>query len=592
MPARIEDYALVGDGETAALIGRDGSVDWLCWPRFDSDACFAALLGFTNNGRWLIAPDGDDEVRVSRRYQPDTLVLETDFATAAGAVRVIDFMPLRRGSSALCRLVIGLRGRVAMRLHLRLRFGYGLIQPWMQPCEGGHVARCGPDQVMLRGAVPARMDDHDLVAAFTVEAGQRLDFVLSYAASHDELPASFDAGQALTATAAFWRDWIGKFDKPTHWPDATRRSLITLKALVNRPTGGLVAAPTTSLPEQPGGKLNWDYRYCWLRDATFTVAALLNAGYHDEARRWRDWLLRAVGAAPRHIQIMYRLDGGRHLDEWEVNWLPGFNFARPVRVGNSASQQRQTDVFGEVLDALDLSDRAGIPPAEQGLAMQELLVREIERLWREPDQGLWESRGEPRHHTYSVVMAWVGVDRFLRGAAVRAGRVEPATVQRLSAVRAEIHAQVCAAGFHPGRGTFVGHFGGEALDASLLLLPLVGFLPADDPRIAATIAAIERELMQGGLVLRQPTGNREPQGAFLACSFWLADCRAMQGRTTAAREAFERALEVRNDVGLLSEEYNVRGRHLAGNFPQALTHLALVTSALGLSGPVLQRGGG
>lgn len=587
MPALIEDYALVADGETAALIGRDGSVDWLCWPRFDSDACFAALLGRPEHGRWLIAPAGA-VTRGTRRYQPDTMVLETDFATDGGAVRIIDFMPLRADGPALVRIVVGIEGAVDMRLDLRLRFDYGRIRPWTEACQGGFVARCGPDQTVLRGPVAMTLHDGDITGAFRVTAGQRLAFVLRHAASYHDLPAALDAEGALAATEAYWRDWIGRFDRPTQWPEATRRSLLTLKALINRPSGGLIASVTTSLPEQPGGRLNWDYRYCWLRDTSFAVSALLNAGYHDEALRWRDWLLRAIGAAPRHMQIMYRIDGGRHLQEWEADWLPGFRWARPVRVGNAAATQLQVDVFGEVLESLALAHEDGIALSPQGFALAGEIAGELERVWREPDQGLWESRAEPHHYTYSKVMAWVGVDRFLRMAAAN-GHLAEEKLAALRALRAEIHAEICQEAFHPGRGTFVRTFGDEEVDASLLLLPLVGFLPIDDPRIGATIAAIERELMEDGLVRRHRTSSLDPQGAFLACSFWLADCRNMQGRHDAARAAFERALDVRNDVGLLAEEYNIRNGHLAGNFPLALTHVALVRSALGLSAPPARR---
>ncbi len=587
MPALIEDYALVADGETAALIGRDGSVDWLCWPRFDSDACFAALLGRPEHGRWQIAPT-DPAARSTRRYQPDTMVLETDFATAGGAVRVIDFMPLRDGGPALVRIVAGLDGSVAMRLDLRLRFDYGRIRPWTEACEGGFVARCGPDQTILRGPAAMTLHDGNITGTFRVSAGQRLAFVLSHAASYHALPAHMDAEAALAATEAYWRNWIGRFDRPTRWPEATRRSLLTLKALINRPSGGLIASVTTSLPERPGGRLNWDYRYCWLRDTSFAVTALLNAGYHDEARRWRDWLLRAIGAAPRHMQIMYRIDGGRHLHEWEADWLPGFRWARPVHIGNAAATQRQIDVFGEVLESLALAHQAGVTLSPQGFALASEIAGELERIWREPDQGLWESRGEPQHYTYSKVMAWVGVDRFVRMAEAN-GHHADGDLAFLRTLRTAIHDEICREAFHPGRGTFVRTFGGEEVDASLLLLPLVGFLPIDDARIGATIAAIERELMEDGLVRRHQTHHPDPQGAFLACSFWLADCRNMQGRHDAARAAFERALDVRNDVGLLAEEYNIRNGHLAGNFPLALTHVALVRSALGLSAPPARR---
>ena len=590
MTARIEDYALLGDGETAALVDRRASIDWLCWPRFDSDACFASLLGNAEHGRWQIAPR-DDAAAAARRYQPDTLVLETDFTTDTGGVRVTDFMPMRSAAPTLVRIVTGLRGEVAMRMDLCLRFDYGLMPPWTEPVEGGFTAKVGPDLVVLRAAVPVEVERHSAHAAFSVAAGQRLAFVLSYGASTDEPPGQVDAERALAETQAFWRTWIGKFDKPTDWPDAVRRSLITLKALVHRPSGGLIAAPTTSLPEQPGGSSNWDYRYCWLRDATFTLSALLNAGYEEEARGWQAWILRAIAGSPDRLRIMYRVDGARRLDERTIDWLPGFRSASPVREGNLAAGQHQVDVYGELLDALDLAARAGIESGEQCAHVQQAVMAELERVWDSAGQGLWESRGQPRHYTYSRAMAWVGVDRFLRSAAAGRG-VEAATLQRFARLRDQIHQDVCRNGFDDGLGHFVQHYGGQELDASLLLLPIVGFLPADDPRIAATVAAIERDLMQDGLVRRTRAEGPNPEGAFLACSFWLADCQSMQGRAADARRTFERVLAVRNDLGLLSEEYNVPGRHLAGNFPQALSHLGLVTTGLSLSGPVLTRGGG
>lgn len=588
MSAPLEDYALIGDRESAALVCRNGSIDWLCWPRFDSDACFAALLGSPANGRWSITPV--QPAQVVRRYQLDTMVLETDFSVGASTVRIIDFMPPGRDHCALIRHVVGLRGKVAMKLDLNLRFDFGKVPPWTEPYENGLVARIGPDLIVFRCSSPVQISLGGAQAHFAVSEGEQLVFTLQYGESCQDLPATIDTEAALRDTQAYWRNWIARFDKPTHWPDAVRRSLLTLRALTHARTGGVLAAPTTSLPEKPGGKSNWDYRYSWLRDATFTVSALLNAGYHQEARQWRDWMLRAVAGTPSELRIMYRIDGSRHLNEWTVDWLPGYRWARPVRVGNAAAAQRQIDVLGEVLDTMALSIQAGLEPSSQEIQVARDVVERIEVLWQDTGHGVWESRGEPRQYTYSKVMAWVGVDRFLRHPALNR-TAEADTVRRFQALRDSIHREVCEEGYHPGLGTFVQHYGGEVLDGSLLLMPLVGFLPANDPRMAATIAAIERDLMEDGLVRRKRAEGSEPEGAFLACSCWMADCLSLQGRDTAAREIFERLLAVRNDVGLLSEEYNLRGRHLAGNFPQTLSHLALVTTALGLSGPVLQRGG-
>ncbi len=588
MTAPLEDYALIGDRETAALVRRNGSIDWLCMPRFDSDACFAALLGSAENGRWSIAPTR--EADVSRRYQTDTMVLETDFQIGGAAVRVIDFMPLGNGQSSVIRLVAGLRGQTEMAFDLRLRFDYGKIPPWTEARDGGFVARIGPDLTVLYSAVPLEIAHGGASGSFTVSAGERLAFTLRFGDSMREPPGRLDAEAALATTRHLWRTWIGQFSAPTHWPDAVRRSLLILRALTS-PTGGLVAAPTTSLPEKPGGSSNWDYRYCWLRDATFTIGALLNAGYREEAQQWRDWILRALGGTPSEMRIMYRVDGGRHINEWEVDWLPGYRWTKPVRVGNAAAAQRQIDVLGEVLDAFGLAAQAGIEVSAQQQGVAQAIVERIEAIWRDDGQGVWESRGEGRQYTYSKVMAWAGVNQFLRQAPLHE-TTDPDTLRRLAGLRARIHAEVCEEGYHSGLGTFVQHYGGQALDASLLLIPLVGFLPVSDPRIAGTIAAVERELLEDGLVCRKRAQGDEPEGAFLACTCWLADCRGMQGRDAAARDALERVLGVRNDLGLLSEEYNLRGRQLAGNFPQALSHLALVTTALGLSGPVLQRGGG
>ena len=595
MSIPIEDYALIGDGETAALVSRNGSIDWLCWPRFDSDSCFAALLGTPENGCWEMGPT--NAVRATaRRYQADTLVVETDLETEDGAVRLIDFMPQRGRFSSLVRIVVGRRGTVAMHSSLRMRFDYGMLPPWCEQIEDGAVARVGPDLVVLRTAVPVRVQQHCQDATFTVGAGERVAFVLSHGSSTEGAPGPADAEHALAATQTFWRDWIGRFDAGrTKWPAEVKRSLITLKALVYRPSGGLVAAPTTSLPEAPGRELNWDYRYCWLRDATFTVGALLNAGFHEEAGQWRDWLLRAIAGSPARMRIMYRVDGSRHLSEWTVDDLPGYRHAAPVRVGNAASTQHQIDVFGEVLDCLSLARQAGLPASAQERAVQIKVVEHLEKVWQTPGSGVWESRSEPRQYTYSKAMAWVGVDRVVRFLQSDEGKddADPALLARLVALRGTIHDEVCREGWNEGLGTFTQYYGGQELDASLLLMPLVGFLPANDPRMASTIEAIGRELTEGGLVRREKTEpGKTAEGAFLACSCWMADCLALQGRHEEARAQFERVLSVCNDVGLLSEEYNVPGKHLSGNFPQALTHLALINTALGLSGPVLHRGGG
>ncbi|MGI4747464.1 MAG: glycoside hydrolase family 15 protein [Janthinobacterium lividum] len=592
----IEDYALIGDGQTAALVSRAGSIDWLCWPRFDDDACFAALLGTPENGRWLLEPAGK-VISSSRRYQHDTLVMETDLETADGAIRLIDFMPMRDGStSSLVRLVVGLRGRVASRMELRLRFDYGALPPWSEQTVDGFVAKVGPDLVVLHAPVAISVQQHVSQAQFTVEEGHRLAFVLSYSPSHLPVPSPIDAERALVATQSFWREWAGRFDDgKTEWPEAVRRSLITLKAMIHQPSGGLVAAPTTSLPEAPGGKMNWDYRYCWLRDSTFTLGALLNAGYRDEAEQWRDWLLRAIAGSPERMRIMYRIDGARHLSEWSVDSLPGYKYAVPVRVGNAASTQHQIDVFGEVLDCLNLAHEGGVPPSDQQAMAERKIVEHLEQVWNTEGSGVWESRAELRQYTYSKAMAWVGIDRFLRqyGESLSASGDEDASfVRRLSALRQTIHDEVCREGWNEGLGTFTQHYGGQEIDASLLLMPLVGFLPADDPRMKATIETIQRELSEDGLIRRMKAKSSGPnEGAFLACSFWMADCLNLLGRTDEAKAQLERVLALRNDVGLLSEEYNVPGKHLAGNFPQALSHLALINTALGLCGPVLNRGG-
>jgi len=591
MSIPLEQYAMIGDGETAALVSRDGSVDWLCWPRFDSDACFAALLGGTEHGRWSIAPV-DPVIRHDRRYQPDTLVMETDLHTETGGVRLIDFMPMRDGPSSMVRIVVGLHGQMRLRMDLNLRFSYGSVTPWTEAVADGFVARIGPDLVILHAPVALTLEDDQATAEFTVQEGQRLSFVLRYAHADQPRPTAIEPEAALAATQRFWRDWIGRFDDSrTRWPDVVRRSLITLKALIHQQSGGLVAAPTTSLPEAPGGTMNWDYRYCWLRDASFTVSCLVNAGYIDEATHWRDWALRAFGGAPGALQIMYRVDGARHLDERELGDLPGWNYARPVRVGNLAATQHQVDVYGELLYALELGARAGMPVTEQQRVVSCRVAEHLARVWATPGSGVWESRAELRQYTYSKAMAWAGLDRFLQR---QSGNGDDAELtERLTKLRHQIHGDVLQQGWSPGLGHFTQYYGGQELDASLLLMPLVGFLPATDPRMAATIDAIGRELSEGGLIRRMKRTADDPnEGAFLACSCWMADCLGMQGRHEEAEAQFERVLALRNDVGLFSEEYDVPGRHLSGNFPQALTHLAVVNSALGLSGPTLIHGGG
>ena len=590
MASRIEDYAMIADGRTAALVSRGGSIDWLCLPRFDADPCCAALLGTQQHGYWCIAPCGAATIR--RGYVGDTLVLETEFAVASGIVRVTDGMPVGTDQPMLVRRVAGLDGTVRMRCELALRFDFGLLQPRMRRHDDALVAIAGPDLVAVRAPIALEPDDDGaMTAEFEVAAGQELAFVMSYGPSHCAPPGAIDVDRAMQDTLTFWNNWAGQFRRDTPWRDAVMRSLLTLKALSYHSTGSIVAAATTSLPEMPEGELNWDYRYCWLRDASFTLSALLNAGYHQEAASWRDWMLRAIAAAPEKMRIMYRVDGSRRINEWEVGWLPGYEGATPVRSGNDAAAQRQIDVVGELLDALDLIARAGIEQTPETLATSCDLIRQLQATWDDKGHGLWESRGRPQRYTYSAVMAWVGVDRFLH-AHEALGDLDPAMLNKLRVLRSRIHAEVLERSWNFARGHFVDRFGGEQLDASLLLLPLVNFIPADDPRMSATIDAIERELSEDGLVWRTPRGGTSAQGAFIACSCWLADCRSLQGRRDDAVRLLQRVLALRNDVGLLSEEYHPGLRRLMGNFPQALSHIALINTALGLSGPVLQRGGG
>jgi GH15 family glucan-1,4-alpha-glucosidase len=594
MPLRIEDYALIGDCEAAALVGRDGSIDWLCWPRFDSDACFAALLGTPEHGRWLIAPT-DPNARVSRRYRKDTLILETRFENRDGAVTLIDFMPLRDGDSNLVRIVVGERGRMRMRGELAIRFGYGAIVPWVSRMEDRALrAIAGPDMLLVHAPVEMRGKDLKTVGEYTVTAGEKIPIVMTYAPSHLPPPAPVDPWEALARTEQYWTEWAGKCRHTGPLRDTVVRSLITLKALTFAPTGGMVAAPTTSLPEQIGGVRNWDYRFCWLRDATLTLLALMNSGYYEEAQSWRDWLVRAAAGSPEQTQIMYGLAGERRLTEWEVPWLPGYEGSKPVRIGNAAHGQLQLDVYGEVMDALHQGRRGGLAASESGWALQLAMLAHLEKIWREPDQGMWEVRGPARHFTYSKVMAWVAFDRMIKSAEAFG---LPGPVEHWKEVREEICDEVCAKGFDRELGSFVQSYGGKELDASLLLLPAVGFLPPHDERIRGTIAAIERRLVVDGFVWRYDSASTDDglppgEGAFLACSFWLVDAYVLLGRMEDAWRLFERLVGLCNDLGLLSEEYDPAAGRLVGNFPQAFSHVALVNTAANLTRaekPVEQR---
>jgi GH15 family glucan-1,4-alpha-glucosidase len=585
MPLPIEDYAIVGDCETAALVGRDGSIDWLCWPRFDSDACFAALLGAPEHGRWLIAPE-DGATRITRRYRPNTLILETRFENAEGAATLVDFMPGHQTGSSIVRLIIGERGSVAMRTELVIRFGYGATVPWMMRLgDGTRRAVAGPDMVLLRTAVPLRGEDLKTLGEFTVNAGETVPFTLTYAPSHLPPPTAENPLDQLRATEQFWLDWAAKCKVSGPWADAVNRSLITLKALTYARTGGIVAAPTTSLPEHIGGPRNWDYRFCWLRDATLTLLALMNAGYLEEAKAWREWLSRAVAGSPDRLQIMYGIAGERRLTEWEVSWLPGYRKSSPVRIGNAAHTQLQLDVYGELMDALHHARLGGLASSKSGWSLQRAVLKHLEGVWPRMDEGIWEVRSGARHFTFSKVMAWVAFDRAIKSAEVF--NLE-GPLDRWRQLRREIHDEVCSRGFDPELGSFVRSYGSRDLDASLLLLPTVGFLPPSDPRVRGTIDAIERKLLVDGLVRRYDTAESEDglpsdEGIFLACSFWLVDAYVLLGRKDDARRLFERLLTIRNDVGLLSEEYDPRTGRLLGNFPQALSHIALVNSAFNLN---------
>jgi len=581
---RIEDYALIGDCETAALVGRNGSIDWLCWPAFDSDACFAAILGTHKNGRWLIAPS-EDVTATSRRYLGHSLILETRIETKSGTVALIDFMPPRGKASDIVRLVRGISGAVKMRMQLVIRFGFGADIPWVRRIDHSLMAIAGPDMIVLRTPVETRGEDLTTVSDFEVTAGQTIPFVLTYGPSHIEPPAPIDPEIALQETERFWHDWCSHCTRDGGYHDLIVRSLITLKALTFAPTGGIVAAPTTSLPEKLGGSRNWDYRFCWLRDATFTLLALMNSGYTDEALAWHNWLLRAAAGSPSNMQIMYGIWGHRRLLEWEAGWLDGYEGARPVRVGNAAHAQLQLDVYGELIDVFHQSRMVKLKLDEQSWALECAVLNHLAEVWDRPDHGIWERRGQPKHYVFSKVMTWVAFDRGIKSAETFGFK---APVLHWQALREAIHRDVCNNGFDADQNTFVESYGTKLLDASVLLLPAVGFLPAADPRICGTIAAVEKCLMRDGFVLRHdprelPAGQPPLEGAFLACSLWLADAHVLSGNIEKAQVLFDRVVRIANDVGLLAEEYDSVARRQTGNFPQALTHIALINTAHNLS---------
>jgi GH15 family glucan-1,4-alpha-glucosidase len=584
MPSRIEDYALIGDCETAALVGKDGSLDWLCLPRFDSGACFAALLGAPEHGRWQIVPAGEIR-KVSRRYREGTIILETTFETDDGAVTLIDGMAIRAEHPVLIRCVRGERGQVQMKMHLAIRFDFGSIVPWVTRLEeGGIRAVAGPDTIYLRSQVPLHGEDHNTVAEFTVAEGQEVPFILSWHSSHERDWRPVDPMKLLRRAESSWRKWSKGCDCVGPWGEPLLRSLLTLKALTYAPSGGVVAAPTTSLPEQLGGVRNWDYRLCWIRDATFTLYALMAAGYKEEARSWREWLLRAAAGNPDKLQIMYGLAGERRLMEWEVDWLPGYENSHPVRIGNGAYKQFQLDVYGELLDVMYQSRRVGLPPESAAWDLEKAIVNFLETAWKNPDEGIWEVRGPRRHFTHSKVMAWVAFDRAIK--MVEKFDVE-GPVDRWRTLRDAVHNEVCDQGFDRDKNSFVQYYSSTEPDASLLMIPLVGFLPANDPRVAGTVACIERELLHDGFVHRYKThpeidGLPPGEGVFLPCTLWLADNYVLLGRHEEAEKVFERMLGLCNDVGLISEEYDPQTGRLVGNFPQAFTHVGLINTAMNL----------
>ena len=582
--ARIEDYGLIGDLQTAALVGRNGSIDWACFPRFDSGACFAALLGTPEHGRWIVAPR-EDAWSLGRRYRPRTLVLETEWATDTGKARVIDFMPPRGTAPDIVRIVEGIEGEVEMASELVVRFDYGKTLPWMRRIDGDdRVAIAGPDALAFRSGVEHRGENLRTVAEFTVGEGERIPFTLTWYPSNEDPPDAIDAEQALQDTVEYWTEWADASTYDGDWSDEVHQSLVVLKALTYAPTGGIVAAPTTSLPERIGGERNWDYRHCWLRDATLVLLAFINAGYLEEAEAWRMWLLRAAAGDPAELQIMYGVAGERRLTELELDWLPGYEGSRPVRAGNAASEQFQLDVYGEVLDALHHARIHNLASLPEAWSLQRRLLGFLEEAWNEPDEGIWEVRGGRRHFTHSKVMAWVAFDRGVQ-AVERFDRAGP--VERWRKVRDEIHREVLERGFNRELNSFTQSYGSKSLDASLLVIPLVGFLPADDERVVGTVAAIERELYRDGLVYRylaeDVDGLPPGEGAFLPCTFWLADNFALQGRHDEARELFERLLALQNDLGLFAEEWDPQSRRQLGNFPQAFTHVSLVSTAFNLA---------
>ncbi len=585
MTQRIEDYALIGNSRTAALVGRNGSIDWMCVPRFDSPSVFAALLGTADNGRWFIAPKGRS--KIARRYRGDTTVLETEFTTSDGVVRLVDCMPLWPDRTDVVRVVEGVRGRVPMRMQLVIRFGYGSAIPWVRRSDGALLATSGPHSLELRTPIETRGKGFTTVAEFVVARGERVPFVLTHFRSHEPRPLPIDADAAIESTTREWSAWCSNCTYEGPWREAVMRSLVTLKALTYVPTGGLVAAATTSLPEWIGGVRNWDYRFCWVRDATYTLYALLLTGYRDEARAWREWLLRAAAGRPDDLRVLYGVAGERLLNEVEIDWLPGYRGSKPVRIGNAASKQWQLDVYGEVIDTLCVALQAGLDPYPDSWAFQRALLNFLESNWAKPDNGIWEVRGPRRHFTHSKVMAWVAADRAIR----TAERLQlDAPLERWRAMRDDIHATVCRRGYDASRNTFVQHFGSKEVDASLLQIPIVGFLPPEDPRVLGTIEAVERDLCTGGFVRRYRTkpkveGLPPHEGCFLPCSFWLADALALCGAQDKAERLFTRLLALRNDVGLLSEEYDPRARRLLGNFPQALSHVALINTARNLAKP-------
>ncbi len=591
MAAKIEDYALIGDMETAALVDRNGSIDWMCWPDFSAEACFASLLGTEENGYWKIAPL-EGAWSSTRRYRDHTLILETTFEHADGVVRLIDFMPPRGKHSDVVRIVEWVRGHVPMRMELALRFNYGCTAPWVRATKDGIRAVAGPNLAVLHASVPVRGENLKTVAEFTVRKGERVWFTLTYGASYEADPKQLDHARAFRDTLRIWRGWCARLQYQGRYHEAVERSLITLKALTFRPSGGIVAAVTTSLPESIGGVRNWDYRYCWLRDTTFSLLALMNGGYFDEAEAWQDWLLRALAGSPDKVQIMYGLRGEPRLGEWEVGELPGYENSRPVRVGNAAAQQVQLDIYGEMLDSFFHAQRSMRRHTEDDFRVLALLLGHLETIWQNPDEGIWETRGGPQQFTYSKMMAWVAFDRAVLLAEQLKYEVP---LEKWKTIRDAIHAEICALGFNKKKNSFVQVYGSEELDAALLLMPLVGFLPGSDPRVRGTVKAIERELMPDGLVLRYDTsrvkdGLPPGEGVFLACSFWMVSSLRAVGRKGDAQALFEKLLALRNDLGLLAEEYDAKSGRMVGNFPQAFSHIALVNAAFELEGGERMRG--